>query len=68
QNAGEEGAVVVETIFNLPGLGRLIREAITKRDYELVQGIVIVISVFMMLWLLITDLVYAWLDPRIRYR
>ena len=62
-----DGAVVIEVIFNLPGLGLTIREAITRRDYELVQGIVLVIAVFMMLWILITDLLYAWLDPRIRY-
>ena len=62
-----DGAVVIEVIFNLPGLGLTIREAITRRDYELVQGIVLVIAVFMMLWILVTDLLYAWLDPRIRY-
>ena len=63
-----DGAVIIEVIFNLPGLGLTIREAITRRDYELVQGIVLVIAVFMMLWILITDLLYAWLDPRIRYQ
>ena len=62
-----DGAVIIEVIFNLPGLGLTIREAITRRDYELVQGIVLVIAVFMMVWILITDLLYAWLDPRIRY-
>ena len=62
-----DGAVIIEVIFNLPGLGLTIREAITRRDYELVQGIVLVIAVFMMLWVLVTDLLYAWLDPRIRY-
>ncbi len=62
-----DGAVIIEVIFNLPGLGLTIREAITRRDYELVQGIVLVIALFMMLWILVTDLVYAWLDPRIRY-
>ena len=62
-----DGAVIIEVIFNLPGLGLTIREAITRRDYELVQGIVLVIAVFMMLWILVTDLLYAWLDPRIRY-
>ncbi len=62
-----DGAVVIEVIFNLPGLGQLIRESITRRDYELVQGIVLIIAIFMMLWILVTDLAYAWLDPRIRY-
>ena len=62
-----DGAVIIEVIFNLPGLGLTIREAITRRDYDLVQGIVLVFAVFMMLWVLITDLLYAWLDPRIRY-
>jgi len=62
-----DGAVIIEVIFNLPGLGQLIRESITRRDYELVQGIVLIIAMFMMVWVLLTDLVYAWLDPRIRY-
>ncbi len=62
-----DGAVIIEVIFNLPGLGLTIREAITRRDYDLVQGIVLVIAAFMMLWILVTDLLYAWLDPRIRY-
>ena len=62
-----DGAVIIEVIFNLPGLGQLIRESITRRDYELIQGIVLIIAVFMMLWILVTDLLYAWLDPRIRY-
>lgn len=63
-----EGAVVVEIVFNLPGIGRLVQEAILARDYELVQGIVTILAIFMMLWILLTDLTYAWLDPRIRYR
>jgi peptide/nickel transport system permease protein len=62
-----DGAVIIEVIFNLPGLGQLIRESITRRDYELIQGIVLVLALFMMVWILITDLLYAWLDPRIRY-
>jgi peptide/nickel transport system permease protein len=62
-----DGAVIIEVIFNLPGLGQLIRESITRRDYELIQGIVLVIALFMMVWILVTDLLYAWLDPRIRY-
>ncbi len=62
-----DGAVIIEVIFNLPGLGQLIRESITRRDYELIQGIVLIIAMFMMIWILVTDLLYAWLDPRIRY-
>ena len=62
-----DGAVIIEVIFNLPGLGMLIRESITRRDYELIQGIILILAAFMMVWILITDLLYAWLDPRIRY-
>jgi len=62
-----EGTVVIEMIFNLPGLGRLIQEAIIHRDYALVQGIALGMGVILMVWILIVDLLYAWLDPRIRY-
>lgn len=63
-----EGAVVIEVVFNLPGLGRLIQQAVFQRDYALVQGIVMALGVLMLLWILIVDMLYGWLDPRIRYR
>jgi peptide/nickel transport system permease protein len=61
------GAIITETIFSWPGLGRLIIQGIRLRDYPLVQGGVLVIALTYVLLNLLTDLVYAWLDPRIRY-
>ncbi len=60
------GAIITETIFAWPGLGRLIIQAIRLRDYPLVQGGVLVIALTYVLLNLLTDLVYAALDPRIR--
>ena len=60
------GAVLVETIFNLPGLGRLTVAAIGSRDYLLVQGCVLVIAVGFVLTNFVADLMYGLLDPRIR--
>lgn len=61
------GAVVIESIFNWPGLNRMLLSAVTNRDYPLVQGAVLVTSTIYMLTNLVTDLTYAWLNPRIRY-
>ncbi len=61
------GAIITETIFSWPGLGRLLIQAIRLRDYPLVQGGVLLIAVTYVLVNLLTDLLYAWLDPRIRY-
>ena len=61
------GAVVTETVFAWPGLGSLATEAITTRDYPLVQAIVLVISALFVFLNLGVDLLYAFLDPRIRY-
>ena len=61
------GAIITETIFSWPGLGRLIIQAIRLRDYPLVQGAVLVVALTYLLLNLLTDLIYAWLDPRIRY-
>lgn len=60
------GAILTETIFGWPGLGRLLIQAIRLRDFPLVQGSVLVIAVTYVLVNLVTDLLYAWLDPRIR--
>src|SRR2546425_388931 len=62
------GAVVVETVFNLPGLGRLIISAVLRRDYPVVQGVVLVIAGVYMLMNLLVDLSYLLIDPRVRYR
>ncbi len=61
------GAIVTEEVFTLPGVGRLILWAVFQRDYPLVQGTILFISVLFMLVNLVVDLVYAVIDPRIRY-
>jgi oligopeptide transport system permease protein len=61
------GSVVVETIFGIPGIGRHFVQAALNRDYTLVMGTVIVIACFIVVFNLIVDLVYAWLDPRVRF-
>jgi peptide/nickel transport system permease protein len=61
------GAVVTETIFAWPGIGRLAMMAILQRDYPVVQGCVLLVAVIFVLINLAVDLLYAWLDPRIRY-
>jgi peptide/nickel transport system permease protein len=62
------GAVVVETVFNIPGLGRLIVSAVLRRDYPVVQGVVLVIAGLYMLVNLLVDLSYLLIDPRVRYQ
>ena len=61
------GAVLTETIFALPGLGRLTITSVLARDYPVVQGVVLIGAVIFVLANLAVDLLYAWLDPRIRY-
>jgi oligopeptide transport system permease protein len=60
-------AVVTETVFSLPGLGKLIVNGASNRDYTLVLGLVVLVTVFAVLLNLIVDLIYAMLDPKIRY-
>jgi peptide/nickel transport system permease protein len=61
------GAVVTESVFAIPGLGRLTIDAILRRDYPVIQGIVLLFSFIYVLVNLIVDLIYTVLDPRIRY-
>ncbi len=61
------GAIITETVFALPGVGRLIVDSIFQRDYPLVQGVVLFLALVFMGVNLLVDLTYAWLDPRIRY-
>jgi len=61
------GTVVVEEVFGLPGIGRLTLWAIFQRDYPTVQGTILFIAVMFMMVNLLVDLLYAFLDPRIRY-
>ena len=62
------GAVVVETVFNIPGLGRLIISAVLRRDYPVIQGVVLCIAFLYMLINLAVDLSYVLFDPRVRYQ
>lgn len=61
------GSVIIEQIFGLPGMGRLAVEAAFIRDYPVIVGVTLVFSLFVLLIILLTDLSYAFLDPRIRY-
>jgi oligopeptide transport system permease protein len=61
------GSIVVETIFALPGIGRYFSEAALNRDYTLVMGTVVVVAVFVLLFNLIVDILYAVIDPRVRF-
>ena len=62
------GAVVIETVFNIPGLGRLIISAVLRRDYPVIQGVVLLIAVSYTMINLLVDLAYLVIDPRIRYQ
>jgi peptide/nickel transport system permease protein len=60
------GTVVIENVFNLPGLGRLILDSIGRKDFPLVQGVILLYGMFIILANLVTDLLYGVIDPRIR--
>ena len=62
------GAVLTETVFAWPGIGRLTFEAIFARDYPVLMGILIVIGVTVVVANILTDIAYSWLDPRVRYQ
>jgi peptide/nickel transport system permease protein len=62
------GAILVETVFAWPGVGRLAYRAIVSQDFPLIQGVVMVAAVVVMVANLITDILYGYLDPRIRYQ
>jgi peptide/nickel transport system permease protein len=62
------GAVVVEQVFNWPGLGRLLFEAANNKDYPVVQAAVVIGSVLLLLSYILRDIAYAWVDPRIKTR
>jgi peptide/nickel transport system permease protein len=61
------GLIVVETVFTIPGIGRFLVDAITHRDYPSIQALVFVFAAFVLVINLLVDIVYAILDPRIRY-
>jgi ABC-type dipeptide/oligopeptide/nickel transport system permease component len=62
------GAVAVETVFAWPGLGLLMYQGVTYRDFNIVQAVVLIISALMVLVNLLVDILYAYFDPRIRYQ
>jgi peptide/nickel transport system permease protein len=61
------GAIIVESVYALPGVGRLLLDAIGQRDYAVVQGTILLIALSFVLVNLLTDLAYAWVNPRIHY-
>ena len=61
------GTVIIETIFLVPGMGRLLITSIGNRDFPMIQGVILVIAMTVLIANLLADLFYAWLDPRIRY-
>jgi len=61
------GTFVTETIFGIPGMGRYFVTSITNRDYPVIMGTILLYAVFLVISNLVVDLVYAYLDPRIRY-
>ena len=61
------GVVIIEQIFNWPGIGKLLLNAVYQRDYPMVQGVILVIATLFVLINLVVDILYAYLNPRIRY-
>jgi peptide/nickel transport system permease protein len=61
------GALITESVFNLPGLGRLTVDAVMSRDYPVIQGLILVLSLVYILINVLVDIAYAVVDPRIRY-
>ncbi len=60
-------SVLVEYIFNWPGVSTYLIDGINRRDYPIVQAVILVIAVTFIMLNLLTDLIYAWIDPRIKY-
>jgi peptide/nickel transport system permease protein len=61
------GQIITEQIFNIPGIGKLFIQSVGARDYPVIQAIVMFIALVVLVANLVIDLMYAWLDPRIRY-
>jgi peptide/nickel transport system permease protein len=61
------GAIVVETVFNLPGMGRLVLQSVQRRDFPVIQGVVMTIAALYVLTNLLVDVLYVFVDPRIRF-
>ena len=61
------GSVIMENIFNLPGLGRMFLDSLEARDYPVIQGVNLFFATVVMLIILLIDVIYPYLDPRVRY-
>jgi peptide/nickel transport system permease protein len=61
------GSVLIETVFNIPGMGRLLTNAVFEQDYQIVQAGVLILACFVVVANLLVDISYGWFDPRIRY-
>jgi peptide/nickel transport system permease protein len=61
------GAVVTETVFSIPGVGRLVVQSVLRRDYPVIQAAILLVATIYVMVNLVVDLIYAWVDPRIRY-
>jgi len=61
------GSIVVEQVFAIPGLGRMGLQAIVQRDYPVLQAVVLIVTTLFVLTNLLVDLLYSFLDPRVRY-
>ena len=61
------GAVITESVFTMPGVGRMILEAVKRRDYPVIQAGVLAVAATYLVINLLVDLLYTWVDPRIRY-
>jgi peptide/nickel transport system permease protein len=61
------GTILVETVFNIPGVGRLAYDSIVNSDLPMIQGTVLIGAFFIILANLVVDVLYAFLDPRVRY-
>lgn len=62
------GTIVIETVFALPGIGRVFINSVYRFDYQVVQAVVLLLAIVVVLGNLLTDLVYTYVDPRIRIR
>jgi peptide/nickel transport system permease protein len=62
------GAVMTETVFQLPGMGRLVATSILNREYQVVQACILIIAVMFIVINLVVDLLYTFLNPKMRYQ
>jgi peptide/nickel transport system permease protein len=61
------GAILIETVFDIPGIGRLSYDAITHADFPIIQGTVLLAALFIVVANIVVDIAYAFVDPRVRY-